>query len=47
MTALEMWFIALVGGMSVLAGVFAVYVLLQQFRNNPRRRRSGSRPLVP
>ena len=40
MTALEMWFIALVGGMSVAAGLFAVYVVFQQFRNPARRPRS-------
>ena len=39
LSALEMWFIALVGGMSVLAGLFAVYVLFQQFRNPARRPR--------
>ena len=35
--ALEWGFIALVGGMSALAGAFAVYVLLQIFRNPSRR----------
>ena len=44
---LEISFIMLVGAMSALAGLFSLYVVVQQFRNNPRRRRSGSRPLVP
>lgn len=34
---LEWSFIALVGGMTLLAGIFAVYVVIQTFRN-PRRR---------
>jgi hypothetical protein len=36
--ALEWAFIAFVGTMSVLAGLFALYVLLQVFRNPSRRR---------
>jgi len=40
LSALEAWFIVLVGGMSVLAGLFALYVLAQQFRNPSRRPRS-------
>ena len=35
---LEWSFIALVGGLTVLAGLFAVYVLIQVFRNPSRRR---------
>ena len=35
--ALEYWFITLVTTMSVLAGLFAVYVLAQVFRNPSRR----------
>ncbi len=34
---LEWSFIALVGGLTVLAGLFALYVLLQVFRNPSRR----------
>ncbi|MGH2546940.1 MAG: hypothetical protein ACRDHH_01015 [Actinomycetota bacterium] len=34
---LEWSFIALVGGLTVLAGLFAVYVVLQVFRNPTRR----------
>ena len=37
LSALEWSFIALVSTMSVLAGVFAVYVLVQIFRNPSRR----------
>jgi hypothetical protein len=33
---LEWSFIALVGGLSVLAGLFALYVVLQVFRNPSR-----------
>jgi hypothetical protein len=35
---LEWAFVALVGSMSVLAGLFAVYVVVQVFRNPSRRR---------
>ena len=35
--ALEWGFIALVGSMTALAAAFAVYVLLQVFRNPSRR----------
>jgi hypothetical protein len=35
---LEWAFVALVGTMSVLAGLFAVYVVIQVFRNPSRRR---------
>ncbi|HKX25751.1 MAG TPA: hypothetical protein VJP08_05470 [Actinomycetota bacterium] len=35
---LEWAFVALVGTMSVLAGLFAVYVVVQIFRNPSRRR---------
>lgn len=35
--ALEISFIVVVGGMTVAAGLFAVYVLLQLFRNPLRR----------
>ena len=34
---LEWGFIALVGGMTALAGLFAVYVVIQVFRNPSRR----------
>lgn len=34
---LEWGFIAVVGTMTVLAGLFAVYVLIQVFRNPSRR----------
>lgn len=34
---LEWSFIALVGGLTVLAGLFALYVVLQVFRNPSRR----------
>ena len=34
---LELGFIALVGGMSALAGLFALYALIQIFRNPSRR----------
>ena len=34
---LEWSFIALVGALTVLAGLFALYVLLQVFRNPSRR----------
>ncbi len=34
---LEWGFIALVGGMTLLAGIFAVYVVIQTFRNPWRR----------
>jgi len=34
---LEWGFIALVGTMSALAGAFAIYVLVQVFRNPSRR----------
>lgn len=34
---LEWGFIALVGTMTLLAGIFAIYVVIQTFRN-PRRR---------
>jgi hypothetical protein len=37
LTGLQIAFIALVGTMTVLAGLFAVYVLIQQFRNPFRR----------
>jgi hypothetical protein len=37
LSALQIAFIALVGTMTVLAGLFAVYVLIQQFRNPFRR----------
>jgi hypothetical protein len=40
LSALELWFIALVGGMTAAAGLFAVYVVLQQFRSPSRRPRS-------
>jgi hypothetical protein len=33
----EIAFIAFVSGMTVLAGLFALYVLIQQFRNPFRR----------
>lgn len=36
--ALEISFIVLVGLMSAAAGLFAVYVVVQQFRNPSRRR---------
>lgn len=36
---LEWSFIALVGGMTALAGLFALYVVLQVFRNPSRRPR--------
>ena len=36
--ALEYGFIALVSVMSVLAGLFALYVFIQIFRNPSRRR---------
>jgi hypothetical protein len=35
---LEWTFIAVVGSLSVLAGLFALYVLIQVFRNPTRRR---------
>jgi hypothetical protein len=35
--ALEWAFIAFVGTMTVLAGLFALYVLVQMFRNPSRR----------
>jgi hypothetical protein len=35
---LEWTFIGLVGSMTVLAGLFAVYVVVQVFRNPSRRR---------
>jgi hypothetical protein len=35
--ALEWAFIGLVGGMTLLAGIFAVYVVIQTFRNPWRR----------
>ncbi len=35
--ALEISYIALVAAMTAAAGIFAVYVLLQQFRNPSRR----------
>lgn len=34
---LEWSFIALVGGLTILAGLFALYVVLQVFRNPARR----------
>jgi hypothetical protein len=37
LSGLEYGFIALVGTMSLLAGVFAVYVFIQIFRNPSRR----------
>lgn len=37
LSGLEWGFIALVSTMSVLAGVFALYVLIQIFRNPSRR----------
>lgn len=37
LTALEISFLLLVGGLSALAGLFALYLLLQQFRNPTRR----------
>jgi uncharacterized membrane protein YuzA (DUF378 family) len=36
--ALEWTFIGVVGTMSALAGLFAVYVIVQIFRNPTRRR---------
>jgi hypothetical protein len=36
--ALEWTFIVVVGTMSVLAGLFALYVVIQIFRNPTRRR---------
>jgi hypothetical protein len=36
--ALEWAFIGVVGAMSALAGLFAVYVVIQIFRNPTRRR---------
>ncbi|HZB04662.1 MAG TPA: hypothetical protein VE737_10140 [Actinomycetota bacterium] len=36
--ALEWTFIGVVGAMSALAGLFAVYVVIQIFRNPTRRR---------
>lgn len=38
--ALEISFIAFVGGMTAAAGLFGLYVLLQLFRNSGLRRRS-------
>ncbi len=35
--ALEIGFIVVVGGLSAAAGVFALYVLIQLFRNPSRR----------
>jgi hypothetical protein len=35
--ALEIGFIAFVGAMTALAGLFALYVVIQQFRNPFRR----------
>jgi hypothetical protein len=37
LSALQIAFIALVGTMTALAGLFALYVLIQQFRNPFRR----------
>jgi hypothetical protein len=37
LSGLEWGFIGLVGTMTLLAGLFAVYVLLQIFRNPSRR----------
>jgi hypothetical protein len=37
LSGLQLGFIALVGTMSVLAGVFAIYALIQIFRNPSRR----------
>ena len=37
LSGLEWGFIALVGGMSALAGLFALYALIQIFRNPSRR----------
>jgi hypothetical protein len=37
LSALEWGFIGLVGAMSALAGLFALYVLIQIFRNPSRR----------
>jgi ABC-type phosphate transport system permease subunit len=36
-SALEITFTLLVGGVTVLAGLFGLYVLLQLFRNPSRR----------
>jgi hypothetical protein len=36
-SALEITFMLLVGGVTVLAGLFGLYVLLQLFRNPSRR----------
>jgi ABC-type phosphate transport system permease subunit len=36
-SALEITFMLLVGGVTVLAGLFGVYVLVQLFRNPSRR----------
>jgi hypothetical protein len=37
---LEWAFVAVVGGLTVLAGLFGLYMLLQSFRNSGLRRRS-------
>jgi hypothetical protein len=37
LSTLEIGFIVLVGTMTALAGLFALYVLIQQFRNPFRR----------
>lgn len=37
LTALEIGFLILVGSLSFLAAVFAVYVIIQHFRNPVRR----------
>jgi hypothetical protein len=39
--ALEIGFIILVSTMTVLAGLFALYVVIQVFRNPSRRGRRG------
>jgi hypothetical protein len=38
LSTLQWAFIGVVGSMSALAGLFAVYVLIQVFRNPSRRR---------
>jgi len=41
--ALEISFLVLVGGMTVLAGIFSVYLLINQFRNTGHRASRGRR----
>lgn len=41
--ALEISFLVLVGAMTVLAGLFSVYLVINQFRNTGHRESRGRR----